>query len=68
MGYLAIYRAWCDANGHAQDAQDSLAAWLRSLVLPRHQLVSVADFVARQQFGARAPELLDALEAAGVLS
>lgn len=68
LSNLSTYRAWCDAHGRPHDAHDTLAEWLRTLVLPRHQLVAVADSVARQQFGTRAPALLDALEAAGVLS
>lgn len=67
IGTLTAYRSWCTAHGMPPDAHDSLAAWLRELVLPRHQLVAAAESVARQLFGARAPALLEALEAAGVL-
>jgi hypothetical protein len=68
VNYLQHYLAWCEAHSHAPDAQDSLASWLPTLVLQRHQRVSAADTVARQLFGERAPALLEALEAAGVLS
>lgn len=60
-----LYRGWCAAHGFAPEAHDSLAAWLRTLVLPRHQRVHAADHVCRQLFPDRAPQLLLALECAG---
>lgn len=60
-----LYRGWCAAHGSAPEAHDSLAAWARTLVLPRQQRVLTVDYVCRQLFPTRAPELLLALECAG---
>jgi hypothetical protein len=66
-GTLAGYRIFCADRRLEPSAHDSVALWLRWLVLPRHQLVAAAEGVGRRLYGDGAPALLDSLDALGLL-